>query len=433
MTTRAVAASLLALSSLVSLAPATASADDWAKYRGDCDDVLRSHSTQVLLKLKECVSLWTAYVEPNALKPNQRQEVKNAFQTLYDKGVQSKDEEAQYFAVQAADRLGESLKLDNVKPPSAPSKGTGSEKAAPPEAKAKPARKKFVAPEVSKPNQKKAADLVKDGVGHFKKGKRDKALKAYEQALEADPANVNALYNHAAEMAFRKKKKECIESLTKLFDLGTKESMERLRNSRVDPDFAPMHDEVAFKEVSGYAKIKLVNSLGELGEDEIKRIEKLLGELKFKVVETGDDKTKGRQNPVVFFKDHSAASAYIVKLAVVHPGTVVTKITWESDFDIIVSWGNKIVVKDGVKMPAKDYTDTKPADVEKQVQNLRAAEDKALREPKQAAYKVKNAVETPQRVKADAERGVNEVKSTIDTMKKTGDAIKKAPDIFKLK
>ena len=208
----------------------------------------------------------------------------------------------------------------------------------------------------------------------------------------------------------------------KLRDIGSYGALKRIQEARIDPDFEPIHDDVDYKRVTGYARIKLVNSVGMYGEDEVDRIEKTLKKLKHRDIEQGIDKKQGRTAPVIWFKDHSTATAWVVKKTLIHPGTLLTKIHWDTPYDIIISWG-KIIKRDGVKQPQKDYTDVDPAKAEKRLADLRREEDKALREPEKVARKIDHTVDTPRRVQNSVEGGVRRVERTVDTIKNTSNKV----------
>jgi tetratricopeptide (TPR) repeat protein len=407
----------------------SALADDWQNYKGDCDDVFRNAKTSPSPRLKECAGLWTAYVDPGGVKPPERQVLKDAFQSLYTRSTAKSDDEGQYLAQSAADRLGEKLATkaaaaEGAGDPTGDSRRTPG-KASRPDDDEPTGRKKFVAPEVSSADKAKANKLVEAGIKQFRAKKRAKALDAYEQALEVDPGNTKALYNGAAEHAFAGREDESVEYLARLQDIGSTDALKALKATRKDADFDKIRDSDGYKRTTGFAHIKVVNSIGEFGEDEVERITKTLEKLDMKPEEVGEDKTRGRETPVIWYKPHSAATAYVVKQVVVHPGTIMTKITWDTPYDIIVSWGNKLIKKAGVKQPAKDYTDVDP---EKQLDSLRNDQDKALRQPEQVARKVEYAVDTPNRIENKVEGSVKRVENTIDTIEKTGDKLDK---IFK--
>jgi len=387
-------------------------ASDWQTYKSDCDQVFKSHKTVIIQRLKECAGLWTAYVDPNVVKPPEAQRLKIAFQGLYDRSVNAGDEEGEFLARGAAERLRARLVL-KLKRDTAATSGGG--------AAVQPRKRtKFTPPEVSSRDQRRAEKEVKKGIKYFRRKKRDKAMAAYKRALGYDPGNLNAIYNLAAELAFRKRAGDAVDELMKLKDIGSNGALARLQEARVDTDFEPIHDDIAYKKVTGYARIKLVNSIGVFGEDEVDRIEKTLRKLKHRDIEQGLDKKQGRTAPVIWFKDHSAATAWVVKKTLIHPGTLLTKIHWDTPYDIVVSWGNKVVKRDGVKQPQKDYTDVDPDKAEKRLEDLRREEDKALREPEKVARKIDHTVDTPNRVKNSVEGGVKRVGRTIDTLKNTG-------------
>ncbi len=392
--------------------PATASAQDqWNREKGNC------------VALKQCGGRWLAYADPNLLKPNQRQAMKDTLQDLYYRSMKKGDEEGEYLSTAGAERLGVTLNL-KVKVAPDPIRGGGKTNGGSETPRTASKRVKFVAPQVSDKDQRKAAKLVKAGVKLWRKGKRDRAMSKYRKALQIDPGNLDGIYNLAAELAWRKDAEASVTELLKLQDLGTKPALKLLQAARVDKDFNALHDYVPFKRVTGFARIKVVNSIGEFGEDEVDRIVKTLGKLKHREVDTGSDKKNGRTAPVIWFKDHSAATAYLVKKVVIHPGTRVTKITWPTDYDIIVSWGNKIVKKDGVEQPARDYTELDPERQEKRLDQLLREEDKILREPERTARKVEHTIDTPRRIENKIDSGVGRVEKTIDTLEKTGDKIK---------
>ena len=285
-------------------------------------------------------------------------------------------------------------------------------------------RKKFVPPSVSSKDRAKARKLVKKGVRYFKKGKRRQALQHYEAALALDPGNLDGLFNSAAELAYKGQGAEAVERIHRLVDIGTKPAIKRVNKTRTDPDFEPIHDYVPYKRVSGFAKLKIVNSIGEYGEDEVDRIQKTLEKLDYPVAKMGADKVKNRKAPVVWFKEHSIATAYMVKEVAIHPGTVMTKIDWNSEYDVIVSWGNKLVKRDGVKQPQRDYTDIDPDGAEKRLDKLRRKQDDALRKPDQIARKVNHTIDTPDRIENKIEGSIDRTKRTIDRIEKTGDKLK---------
>ena len=407
--------------------PVAAQANGWEANRRRCEGVFAKHSGAGLAELRECTGLWQAYADPNEIKPFAKGLYQKAFQALYDKAVQSGDENGKAIALGAAEQLGVPLRLGGGPGPRTPTRVTPPGRTPPPGTPTPPSgaskRRKWVPPRVSDGDRKKADKACQQGIRLFRKGKRDAALAKYEECLQIDPGNVSGLYNSAAEYAYRRDAGKAVENLRRLVDIGTKDALARVNYARMDKDFAPLHENPDYKQATGFARIKVVNSLAELGEHEVERIEKTLKKLNHPVEEVGVDKVKNRKVPVIWYKPASAPTAYVMKKVVVHPGVVLTRITWKTEWDIIVSWGNGVVKRDGMKAPERDYSDADPAKAEKKLDKLRWEQDKALREPEKASRKVDEVVGTPERVKGKVDGSINKVKGTLDTIKKTGGKI----------
>ena len=406
-------------------ASASFASDRWNTEKGNCDAIFASAETAPLPVVRECVGKWLAYVDPNLIQPAQKPSLKAAFQHLYNRSVNRNDDAGQYLAMEAAGRIGTPLELriQRANPTPVTPAGTRSGTTSEPGAASAAERQPFVPPQVSSRNRRRAGALVRQGVSAYRRGQRGRAMAKYEAALELDPGNLDGLFNLACEQAHREQGAEAVENLQKLVDIGSEEALKRVAGARVDEDFEPIRDYVPYKRVTGYARIKVVNSIGVYGEDEVERITTTLGRLKHKVADTAPDRQQGREAPVIFFKPHSAPTAYLVKQVVVHPGTVMTAITWETPYDIIIAWGNRVVTRDGVEQPATDFTDVSPAEAEAQMDDLLRAEDRILREPEQAARQVDHTLRTPERVEQRVDDSVERVERTVDTIQRTGDTL----------
>ena len=402
----------------------TAVADEWDKYKCNCDKVLTSHVSVTTLQLKQCVSMWIAYGNPKRVRARDKQALTNAFQSLYQQGIDISDEEAEFLAISAAGKINVRLKLSIRNEVSGSSfRGRTNTSRHHVSYSRASNRKRFVPPAVSSAMKKRAGVHVRKGVSFFKRGNRKAALAQYLKALDKDPGNLNALFNSAAEYAFMRNVQKCVEQLHKLVDIGGDKAFRYIGAARTDPDFDRIHDSIPYKRASGYARIKVVNSLGELGELEVDRISKTLARLDYAVASLGDDKQKNRESPVIWFKDASAPTAYLIKDVVVHPGTIMTKIDWDSEFDIIVSWGNKIVKKNGVRQPVRDYTKKKNLDPDKQMSQLRRRHEEVMRKPDDAARKVGRVVDTPKRAHDNVKRSIDRTKRTFDSVNRVFDKL----------
>jgi len=399
-----------------------------------------------LQDVKECVALWLTYGNTSSLRTLDRNFLTSGTRELHKRCTVAGDTQGVHLAQQASRELGIPLQPTKTQQVRKTPQRNGSQEGkrvgntstvnkAPVRGKSKRyKRKKYRCPDVSNADTRKAKSLVSKGVRAFRKKNRRKALRNYLAALERDPCHLSGLYNAAAEYAYDGQEENAVQLLQRLQDIATKGALKRLKAARTDRDFEPIHDSPGFKKSTGFARLKLVNSLinvkgYDLGEHELDRIQGLLKQLSMPVEEVGVDKVQGRKRPVVFYKRHSITTAYVLGEVVGHPKTVFREISpaiypdWTTDYDIIVTWGNKIVMRDGEPAPAMDLTDTDPAKQEKKIDNLMSAQDKALRKPEQTARKVDHAVGTPERIQNKAERSIDRTKRTVDKVGNTMDKI----------
>lgn len=418
-------------------------ADDWSPHRTECNRIFSEGEQSALPSLKKCVALWLTYWDRSKPSVTDRQHLVRGITALHHLSLRQNDSGGSHLANQAASEVGivlsgssSSSSTRRTTPDKTPRPTTSTRRPTPAVSNATVTdRKPFQCPEVSTKTNRKASSLVSKGVRAFRKKKRKKALAHYLGALKINPCHENGLFNAAAEYAFAEKAEESVGLLQRLADIGSEGALKRLNSARLDPDFAPIHDHVPYKTVSGFARMKIFNSLVDvsgydLGEHELDRIEGLLKKFKYPVEKVGlRDKVQGRKRPVVFFKEHSAATAYVVAKIVGHPGVQMRKISkaiypdWETDYDIVVTWGNRIKRIDGDPAPAVDYTEMDPDKQEKRLDNLRKAQDDALRKPDEVARKVDHVVETPDRIQKKIEGSVDRVKKTTDTIGRTLDKI----------
>ena len=421
-------------------------AGPWKKHKKECETVFSAHNTVQYDKLKQCVSRFFAYVRADKATSKQKKAIQPALQSLYDRssakreaaGVDLALDVAEHYRIQVTTRrkplsTNGDAKPNNDngrKPTDTTDKTDKTDKKTTPE--------KFVCPTVSKKGKDTAKRLFSKGVAAAKKKSNKSALNKFLSALKMNPCHVGALYQAAAQLALKKDGREAVKYLKRLRVVGSKTALKNIKLSRSESKFAPIHGYVPFKKVSGYAKIKILNSLmdvggNDLGALEVKRIKRTLENKRFNypVAEAGGkDKKQGRKYPVIFFKPHSAATAWFVKKVVLHPKTKLVKITDakyfaklnKSDFDIIVTWGNETEKKpNGQIGPKKDYTRAPEVEMDKRLRKLDRAQNDTLKKPEKAVADVERVVDTPDRV-------TKKVENSVDKVKKTGERVEK---IFK--
>jgi tetratricopeptide (TPR) repeat protein len=398
-------------------APLQAAESDWDRNKGECETIFKEYRGRDLPTLKQCLLIWQTYKPASEVTPEERGVLEPFLNHLYFSG----DEEAKYYAQMAMDQL----KLQPKEPPKqadTPRQFTQDKAPASGPATAKRARYQ---PREASAAEKKAADaLVKKGLADHKKGKYRQAQASYQKALESDPGNVMALYNAACAYSLDGNKADAVEHLSRLVDLGTQEARKKVRQARTDRDFDPIRDELEFKVAVGTARIKVVNGVGEYGEDEIKRITKTLTELGYDAKDEGPDK-HDRAYPVVWYKPPFKASAFVVGKAVNHPKTRYQVIDWDSKSDLIVSWGDVIKKNKFGEPIVKSYAPKDPDEANKQMDSLIWEQDQALQQPDNYSRKVDKVASTPDNVEMKAEQSIRRVEDSGKRAKKAMDKVEK--------
>ncbi|MCB9728504.1 MAG: hypothetical protein H6746_08505 [Deltaproteobacteria bacterium] len=395
---------LLAAMLLLAL-PAHAADDAWKRHGGDCDDsAFAKPEATPLDAIARCVKLFQAYQNPDTVTGDYRGRVVTAMKRLYVAG----SEQDAHVAKLALARLGETELPERV---------VAAPKPAQPVA---PPRKKCDVPTPDKAALKKANAAFKKGYAAYKKGKYDQSLERYLDAVAAAPGWPKGRYNAAAMYAMTGDAKSAVESLRCLQDIGDDASIEYLKKARTDTDFASIRSTSAeFKEVTGYAKIKLGNGLGELGEDNVDNIEASMEKLGYpitEITETG----KPYAEPHIWYKPECMRAAYFLIKVMNHPDTRTHRIDWDNeDYDVIVAWGDTVEKGKEPRMRVQD-----PADAEKKMDDLRREENALLAKPEDAANKVENVVEAPERMGDKATKGVERAGRTVEKIQNVGEKIK---------
>ncbi len=409
-----------ALLALVVAVPFGAGAQPmWDQQKGNCEAMFQGFDNVDVRELTNCLALWESYRDVSKLNEAQKQFMGKVFNRVYQEG----DRQGQYLARNALARLGFT---PQEKPAASADNGGGGN------GKAEASKRKRYRPHTAPEADQKAAQKIREkGMALYKKKNYRGAVEVLNQAIEKDPNYVQALYDAACCYGQLDDKENAIEYLMRLSDLGTKDSLEKLRKARADKDFASMREESGFKRATGYAKIKVLNGMPEedkeIGDDNVFKLIEMLQSPKLAyVIEDGGADKHTRDRPHVWVKDHSKAQGLVMVKLIGHPKTRVVPIDWDSDYDIIVSWSDKVVVtKDGER--SVKYTMVKSGgkgdsgmDPEKRIDGALAEQDKALREPEEYARKAEHVIETPERVENKIESAGDRIESTVNTMERVG-------------
>jgi len=399
---RAGSLALCAATALTFLAPTAMAQDLWASFKSDCDKAaFADPGSADLSSLDRCARLWFAYRSQGAVAGQYGDRVNEAVRRLY---IEGSGEQA-HLARQV---------LIGLQVTSLPKRAGWTEGGAGPASREKC--------DVPTPDKK----AIKAAKKHFKKGMKSYKGEDYEGALarfvkmtEVAPGWPKGQYNTAAMYAMTDDEPAMTEHLYCLRDIATSEAVKALRKARTDDDFADIRGRSAsFKAITGYARIKIGNSLGEYGEDNVDNLEGMLEELGYhhiKVTETDKLFTE----PHIWYRLESRTAAYMVTKLMAHPRTRSHVIDWdEADFDVIVAWGDRIKKGADPKMYVSD-----PADAEETLADLKSKSDEALRKPGEFAQDVDDTLGKPQEAVDSVTDTVDKAVDAVDKVKGTVDTI----------
>lgn len=403
---------VLSLVLIVALVMNPHRAEAITSWDNDAEPCLRSfvHPKKVKLeRLVYCMRVWATFRTPSTIPAKERNLAIPAFQRVYVEGTGQE----QYDSRLVLQSLGAPIPKLTRKARGASGKEGRRGSAS---------RKKFEPMSCSRSENQSAERSYKNGNKSYKKKRYQNARESYETAVARCDAHVAATYKLAATCSILGMKDDALEYLQRLNDMGTGESIDKLHDARVDPNFASLREDSSFKLITGYVRVKVLNSIGEFGEEEVERIGKLLTRLRHPVAATGSDKYR-RKRPFIWYNhlQSSRVQAMLFKDVVDHPDTRTKPINWDSEFDVIISWGVEIV-KDqyGDSRPTPVARSADPDNLDKKMQSMEHKQNQALREPDQAANKANRVLGTPERAKNKAENAVKRTERTLNKIEGVG-------------
>jgi len=413
-TTRTLFVTLVVTLAALALGATQASAaGNWKKYGGDCDDAaFKSPDTADIKVIARCVRLWEAYQDVSEVQDGAyKGRVISAIERLY---VQGTDKDASV-ARGALARLGVT-KL--------PQRGAATAKAETKKEPKRPARVRFNPEEPSKKQIRAADRQFKYGFKQYRGKKYDKALKYYLKMVDLAPGYAKGHYNVACAYALlgdEDKMSEYLQNLSDMAANGNADAASNLKLARTDTDFEAIRDtSVTFKRLTGYARVKVLNALGEYGEENTDNLMLSLKKLNYEA-DGVDESSKTRKTPIIWYAEHSKAAAYIIKELLAHPKTKTVLFTIEQlkGFDVVVVWGDDIKKDEDPKVYVKD-----PADAEKKLDELARKEDQILREPEAAVDEIEDALGKPEEIQDRIEDNLERPGKAVDRVEKTVDKVK---------
>lgn len=410
MKTRLTCGLALAFTLLVG-APAMA-ADQWKDKGKDCDaGAFKDPQGAELDALVLCSKLWAAYrVDLKPVKGEYKDRVVAAFTRVWVKA----DEGDAKRAKQQLAALG----VAEVPP----------RNAEPPKPKA-PARKAFAPAEPTKAQITSAEKQFKLGFKAYKAKDFKKAADFYDKMVDAAPGYAKGHFNAACAYALLKDEANMAKYLMNLRDMsagGSKDAGEMLKLVRTDADFEGVRDESSeYKRIMGYAKILVINDIGENGEENVDNLIGSLKELGYTPTQKDSDK-KPLKKPHIFYAEHAKTQAYITKKLISHPGLVTKQMPKDKlcnddgCFDVVIQWS------DDVKGEPKRFV-ADPDEAEKKLDGLEREQDEILSKPDDAIDEIDEALGKPEEVQDRIQDNIERPGKALDKVDKTIDKVK---DVF---
>ena len=403
---------ILLLLSIVTTVSYGYSQPAWERAKGDCEQVFQNYQRAKLSKLVFCMKIWQATRGISLLTDQQKRFMASVFARIYIQG----DEESSYFAKVNMARLGYPPTKEQIKN----RQKYWAKRLAPHKKK----HKRYIPLPASKAAKRKAFRLRAKGYRLYRRGKYEEALRYFEKALKLYGGYIQALYDDACTRARLGDKDGAIEYLKRLRDLKSKEAFKKLIKARHDKDFAAIRETPEFKEVTGYAHVKILNGMPpedkDIGDDNLLVLKEVLAKLGYPPEEIGIDKHV-RTRPIIWYKKTSKPVAYFLRNIFSNPHVLLVPIDWNTKWDIIISWADKVVVtSDGSRTVRYSLAGSGGSgggiDPDQKANQLLDEENKMLYQPQQYARKAEHTITTPKRM-------MNKAKSAVDAVKSTGKTI----------
>ncbi|MSQ83368.1 MAG: hypothetical protein EXR77_10865 [Myxococcales bacterium] len=416
--TLTVAAATWIAAALASPAAMAADRQPWKAISLDCMATFAAPDKADEAKLFTCADGFAAEAVLESLTANDKTAAEKGLRHLYDKGSDKSAKTARL----GLQRLGINLPFRAARP--------AGEKAT-----ATPDRAKYDPPEAKDADKKAAEKLYKDGLALLKKKKWKEGVAILTKGLEKNPRSEKILYNMACgEANLPGDKKPCWTNLQHLSDLGSDYAAELLIKARTDADYEGVREEADFKRMTGYMRVQVVNTVGDVGDPGVENILKLFDKLGHRKPDKKDDESAPQPAPTIQFKAHAKAQVAVIAELLNDQETKLDPIQMgDSKYDMVIRWGTKIDEKGKPINLGPDTADEAMA-------GARKKQNKALAQPEQAIGKVNKVIDTPNRVISEAGKMKDRVLGVGDKAKGAADKVKdlgsigdKAKDAVKIK
>lgn len=385
----------------------------WNRIKGNCEQKFLNYQQVKVSELALCMKFWEAYRDINRLSDKKRSFMASVFERVFVEGTQDDS----YLAQVAMTRLGVPPGQDEFE-----------KRKRFKHRKAVQKRRRYIPLPASKAARRKGKRLRTKAMHYYHKKRYTKALEYLEKSLKSYPGYIQALYDEACTRALMGDKANAVEYLMRIRDMKKPYGYKKLRKARKDKDFASIREDPGFKNVTGYAHVKLLNGMSQenrdIGDDNVSILKDLLVKIEYPPEAIGIDKHV-RKRPIIWYKRPSKAVAYVLKKLIKNPHVLLVPIDWKSKFDIIISWADKVGISpDGVREAKYSMAGGGSFDPDKKAASIMKEQDKMLSEPDKYVEKADKIASAPSNT-------ANKIDSTAKKIENVGKKIKSVGKVFK--
>ncbi|MCA9561846.1 MAG: LytR C-terminal domain-containing protein [Myxococcales bacterium] len=300
---------------------------EWDANKGDCDHILQDNTGE-LAQIRRCIQIWESYRAVSAVESAERDAVAVTMSRLYHQGTESD----QRLVQSALARLGARLQM-NTQDSTASNSGGDQPRVQ------RRNREPIHVGESSSRARRRADSKNEDGLDEYRDGDYAAAVRDFESALESDPWHVFAKYNLACNLALLGRHEEALQHLDELSRWDISASSERMARARVDEDFESLRDNQEFKLITGYAVAQILNGAGAPGLNTVTALRESMEGDGFQIDSFGYDRHT-RMRSAIYYQPGLQERAEDVQAMIGSPETVLRPIDWDTEYDIIVTYGD---------------------------------------------------------------------------------------------
>ncbi|MBQ9395867.1 MAG: hypothetical protein IJU23_10200 [Proteobacteria bacterium] len=267
----------------------TASAKYWNSHKGDCDQILLMPHGYSLTQVAYCTKMWETYRYVNDLEIKDRSKYAVAFSTVSHKSTDPYEKLIADVALarvciprhpmkengEIREEIPDRLDCKKTTVDMFDFSGQGMDSTNP---FLKKKRKKNI-PDIS-PNDIKASTAAYKKANDARYSKKSpsiaKAIGFYNEALDANPYNVEAKYALASALAVENEERDALYHLEEMYTWNSSQAEAMLAKAAKDPDFENIRDNPNFKLLTGFAHIVLINGATKIGFSQVDIIRKKL-------------------------------------------------------------------------------------------------------------------------------------------------------------